>query len=728
MASEAVRTPLFPVEGAGAAARYALSEGLLAAADRETCSRAALEWLTRWAGTEAGICALVDPTVSALRGLVGIEIPAERIATLDLDLGARTHPLVVALESREPVVFSDARDAGLDPVYEEEFCGRSFVAAPLTTGAAGESFGIGLLIVCGTGEAPPAAGDMAWAARALGSRLAALGHHKAHSVHLQLRQEVSRLRGITEAVTDPILLTDAEGRILVANRRAEHLLSADETVGEGRRRAVALNNMMFSASLFTDGDTAGPTRRELLLVDPVDGHDLLFELLTTPIPLDPGAGRSGARGETGLASILRDVTDLSRATSEIEKNYHRMRSLEATTRAERDRLDLILSAVHDPILVTDPAGNIVHMNPPAEELFTAEDHASDEEVERRLRTNDAVFSSVATDLHLGRSLRSRRRLNLTDPRSGEAIPMEAISAKTAPRAGEDSVVVTILHDQSEAAEKALLYDQVKRHSDELQEKIGEATRELADQNEVLRRQALELEHASAMKSQFLGNVSHELRTPLHAIVGYTSLLLEGVSGALSAPQTEKLKRVDSNANHLLSIINELLDLTRIESGRMPVQVDRFALTDLFAEVRSEAESLIDESGLEVSFDVPTDLPDLATDRQKVKQIVLNLLSNALKFTVEGSVAIRAALDDDGDRVRVAVADTGIGVAEESQATIFEAFGQSQSYYLPKQEGTGLGLSICRRLARLLGGDITLESALGEGSTFTLVLPVQMEAS
>ncbi len=201
-------------------------------------------------------------------------------------------------------------------------------------------------------------------------------------------------------------------------------------------------------------------------------------------------------------------------------------------------------------------------------------------------------------------------------------------------------MVTILHDLTEAVEKAQLYEQVKRHSEELREKVREATAELAEQNELLRRQAFQLEQASAAKSQFLANVSHELRTPLNAIIGYTHLMLEGVSGELNRPQREKLGRVDSNARHLLSIINDLLDIARIESGKMPIQLERVMLPDLIDEVMTEVEPLIAGTSLAVTRHIAPDVPEILTDRQKVKQIVLNLLSNALKFTPQGSVSIR----------------------------------------------------------------------------------------
>jgi signal transduction histidine kinase len=159
---------------------------------------------------------------------------------------------------------------------------------------------------------------------------------------------------------------------------------------------------------------------------------------------------------------------------------------------------------------------------------------------------------------------------------------------------------------------------------------------------------------------------------------------------------------------------------------LPIRIESFRLAELFDEVRDEAESFIHASSLEVRFEFGEALPLLASDRQKIKQILLNLLSNALKFTPEGRVAVRGSYNQDDDQIEVAVADTGIGVSLEHQETIFEAFGHTGTFYASGQAGTGLGLSICRRLATLLGGDITLKSGEG-GSTFTLVLPRILEA-
>ncbi|HSP81658.1 MAG TPA: HAMP domain-containing sensor histidine kinase [Myxococcaceae bacterium] len=259
-------------------------------------------------------------------------------------------------------------------------------------------------------------------------------------------------------------------------------------------------------------------------------------------------------------------------------------------------------------------------------------------------------------------------------------------------------------------------------STELAARVNAATEELATQNELLRRQAFQLEQACAAKSQFLANMSHELRTPLNAMLGYTNMLLQGVSGELSAPQRRSLVRIDSNGHHLLQIINEILDITRIEAGRMPLHLSDFHLPELIQEVLAELDPIISRSKLVVSTALAPELPVIHSDRQKVKQIVVNLLANALKFTHEGSVQVMARYDAAGETVDISVEDTGIGIAPMHQEMIFEDFQQVDSSPTRPYGGTGLGLSICRRLATMLDGHVTLKSALGQGSTFTLHLP------
>jgi signal transduction histidine kinase len=259
-------------------------------------------------------------------------------------------------------------------------------------------------------------------------------------------------------------------------------------------------------------------------------------------------------------------------------------------------------------------------------------------------------------------------------------------------------------------------------SAELAARVNAATEELATQNELLRRQAIQLEQASAAKSQFLANMSHELRTPLNAILGYTNMLLQGVNGELAATQRRSLSRIDSNGRHLLVIINEILDITRIEAGRMPLHLSEFRLTELVQEVMAELDPIITRSKLAVSATLDVNLPPVHSDRQKVKQILVNLLSNALKFTHEGSIQVTAVYEVPTATLNVSVTDTGIGIDPIHQEKVWEDFQQVDSSPTRPYGGTGLGLSICRRLAAMLDGRLSLKSALGQGSTFTLHLP------
>jgi signal transduction histidine kinase len=557
-----------------------------------------------------------------------------------------------------------------------------------------------------------------WVADMLGQKLVHLraARRTTQSEH-RLQRDRESLLSVINSVPDPVLLTDTEGRIIISNTRADALFVARDEQSEGRQRAVTLNNMLFSAALSRQAiDDPETARRELLLVNPTEGTDLLFELLSTTV--------QHPREGTGFVSILRNVTDLRAATEQIEANYRKLKIAEADVRAERDRLDLIIDSVADPILVTDPSGKILLMNAPAERLFTVPEGSHDE-VQRAVRTNDAHFSSFVSNVFLsGGTSRFRGEISLVDPQAARPLPVEAISGKVMSEHGEVTAVVTILHDRTEALEKARLYERLERASKQLEEKVRDATAELVRRNELLQRQAIQLEQASQLKSQFLANMSHEFRTPLNAILGYTSMLLQGVNGELAAPQRKNLGRVDSNAKHLLSIINDLLDISRIEAGKMPLHLEQFELPTLMGELLAEVEPLIQTARLSTSTELASGLPAIVSDRQKVKQIVLNLLTNAIKFTPQGAIRVSAGYDPARDEISLAVHDTGIGIAESDQRKIFEDFRQADDSVTRQYGGAGLGLSICRRLANMLEGRITVDSKLGAGSTFTLHVPRQ----
>ncbi len=397
-------------------------------------------------------------------------------------------------------------------------------------------------------------------------------------------------------------------------------------------------------------------------------------------------------------------------------------------RTERNRLDLLVDSVGDPIIVTDPAGDILMTNAPAERFFTIGDSGKDTQL--HVQNNVAKFSSFVSGLMLqsgasGLQQRWRERFMVTEPETGRTVPMEAIAGTMMAGPSELTGVVTVLHDQTEAIEREHLYIELQRASAQLEAKVREATAELAHQNELLRRQALALEQASAAKSQFLANVSHEFRTPLNAILGYSLMLIGGFYGHLSEEQSRTVQRIDANSKHLATLINDVLDIERIEAGRMPLQISQFPVQDVVGEVLEELQGVIAQSTVSVTVDVPDDVPRFRSDRQKVKQILVNLLSNALKYTKEGTVDILVRHAPSRGSIDLSVRDSGIGIAHEDHTRIFEPFQQAKRAITRPQGGTGLGLAISRRLARMLGGDIKVDSALGEGSTFTVAIPVRV---
>jgi signal transduction histidine kinase len=232
----------------------------------------------------------------------------------------------------------------------------------------------------------------------------------------------------------------------------------------------------------------------------------------------------------------------------------------------------------------------------------------------------------------------------------------------------------------------------------------------------------QLELASRHKSEFLANMSHELRTPLNAIIGFSEVLSERMFGEVNEKQAEYLADILESGRHLLSLINDILDLSKIEAGRMELEPSEFDLPRAIESTLILIRERAHRRGITLDCDVDPRLGTIRADERKIKQVLLNLLSNALKFTPEGGrIAVRGKRSDAA--VEVAVSDTGVGIAAEDQAAVFEEFRQVGAA-APKAEGTGLGLAISRKFVELHGGRIELQSVVGAGSTFTVTLPLE----
>ena len=260
------------------------------------------------------------------------------------------------------------------------------------------------------------------------------------------------------------------------------------------------------------------------------------------------------------------------------------------------------------------------------------------------------------------------------------------------------------------------------------ERVSEQSRRLAEQNELLEEQrsrisrtARELQRASELKDRFLASVSHELRTPMTVILGFTGALLRGGQGQLTPPQKESLERVQRNAKMLLRLINDVLDISRIEAGKMEVSPQKIEVASLLRQVEADFSEAASRKGLKLETRVAPGLDSITSDPARVTQILSNLVGNALKFTDSGSITV-VAEPRENEQWALLVTDTGIGIPEDEQDAVFEEFRQGEPEEHRGRGGTGLGLAISRKLVHALGGTISLESARGKGSKFTIVLP------
>ena len=235
----------------------------------------------------------------------------------------------------------------------------------------------------------------------------------------------------------------------------------------------------------------------------------------------------------------------------------------------------------------------------------------------------------------------------------------------------------------------------------------------------------ELQLGSQHKSQFLANMSHELRTPLNAIIGYNELALDNMYGELPSKARVALERVRANGKHLLGLVSDVLDLSKIEAGQVNLTLAEYSIKDIVHNVLSAVESLADKKNLSLKVEIPSELPRARGDEQRLTQVLLNLVGNAIKFTDRGEIAIKASCSDGS--LTVAVHDTGPGISKADQAKIFDEFHQVDSSATKNKSGTGLGLTIAKRIVEMHGGRLWVESELGRGSTFSFMVPVKVEA-
>jgi len=338
---------------------------------------------------------------------------------------------------------------------------------------------------------------------------------------------------------------------------------------------------------------------------------------------------------------------------------------------------------------------------------------------RRLVDDFEIDSSSA-----GTTVRMAQRIA---PAVAARLTQQALDAIGARLPGARADPLTVLHEQNREIIDSLA------HLHERQAETVRLNRELEETNRgvvalysELEEKAEQLRSASDMKSRFVSNMSHEFRTPLNSILALSRLLIDGIDGPLNPEQLKQVDYIRKAAQGLLEMVNDLLDLAKVEAGKLDVRPTRFRVGDLFASLRGALKPLLVNPAVELSFDEPDDLPEMVADEQKVAQILRNLVSNAIKFTERGHVHVSVRHEPGRERIVFTVEDTGIGIHAAGLAAIFEEFTQIEGHL--QRGGTGLGLPLSRRLAQLMGGDVTGRSEPRVGSTFELFLPVQFGSS
>ncbi len=384
--------------------------------------------------------------------------------------------------------------------------------------------------------------------------------------------------------------------------------------------------------------------------------------------------------------------------------------------AEKDeRFRMLFDTSPDGILLTVPDGRVLAANPAAcqilgrseEELcYVNRESIVDREDPRlpqalRIRAEAGHFRGELTFLR----------------RNGERFPCEISTAKYKNRYGEEesTVILRDISDRKQAEETLKKSEEdLRLLNTQLEQRVAERTQELS----IAVRQAQE---ADRLKSVFLATLSHELRTPLTSIIGFSGILSQGLAGPLNDEQSKQLGMVRQSAQHLLNLINDILDLSKIEAGQMKVSRAPCDLRAVIESVLQLAQPLAAKKGLALEAEIGADIPTIQSDAQRLKQILLNLVNNAVKFTSRGVVRVECRCRQ--HTVEISVRDIGIGIAAEELPHLFRPFHQIESGANRKHEGSGLGLSISNQLASLLGGKINVQSQPGEGSLFTLVLPL-----
>ncbi len=519
-----------------------------------------------------------------------------------------------------------------------------------------------------------------------------------------LRESEMKYRLLFESSGDAILLMDND-KFIECNDMTLKMFGCD------REDIIGGTPYEFSPSNQPDGRSSEEKAKEKINLVITEGPQK-FEWIHcrkdgTPFLCEVTLNSIMVNGYLILQAIVRDITERKKAEELIRESERKYRE--------------VVENAPCVILQWTPEGIITFMSKYGLKLFGY--------TEAELIGHHVVGTIVPEVESTGRDLKTMIdnicanphafELNINENicKSGRRVWIQWINKALFDEDGKLREILSIGSDITEIliAKKEIekLNQELKRYTENLEQLVKDRTAELAEAME-------KAQSADRLKSAFLATMSHELRTPLNSIIGFTGILLQGLAGPLNEEQQKQLKMVQNSARHLLSLINDILDISKIEAGQVTLAPTSFELRDSIEKVVKMVKPLADKKGLELKIRLSDDIDIITTDQRRFEQIVLNLLSNSIKFTENGWIELSCFRDK--DYYVLAVKDTGIGISPDEIPNIFKPFHQIEKGLTRKYEGTGLGLSICKKLVDMMGGLIDVSSELGKGSTFTVTLP------
>lgn len=516
-------------------------------------------------------------------------------------------------------------------------------------------------------------GDLIELANRYLSRLFKVEHYYNRMRDMEIT--IAQMGTVMQSMADPVILTDTQHRVIMQNRAAERFFKVPDEMTEGLVRAVELNNLLFSAALSSMLVSGSDSHRDLTLVDAIEGEEMLFEAVSAPT-----YGPDGI--QIGTVTVMRDVTDLRRADQELRLNYDKLRDAEEVVRQDRDRLNLIIENVGDPIIVCDSQAKIVLVDPLAQELFGTSLESSRDSIQNR---NQIQFGTYVDAFTYSFAERETAPLRLYNPAMRQEIEYDARSGKIFDERGQVSYTVTVLRDLT-ALRKV---EQLK-----------------------VERRMLEIEKFAAT-GRLAATIAHEVNNPMEAIKNAIYLL----AGAVPENAMPVYNILKSETERVARIVRQMLGLYRNTEQVKPVNVNTIIEDTLLLLNRQ-----LQRSNVEVISDLRP-LPDAVIAADQIRQVLSNLVINAKDAMPNGGrLRIRSRHVPGEDQlhgcVRIMIADTGTGIPRELVRTIFEPFVTTKG-----EKGTGLGLWIVKGIIQNHGGKLTVRSSPGKGTAFKIDLPV-----